>query len=275
MSEKIKIGIVGLGLIGGSLEKRLQQFPEQFEIFSVSESQQRPYKMEDLAGVDLLFLCSQQSQIAKQLEKIARIISRSSEEGSIPEDQRAFAKTIITDVGSTKMKISEKAQELGLTNFIAGHPMAGTEHQGYEASFPELFQDAKWILAQTDEKTSLLEKIITETLGAYIEIMDAETHDRMVAVTSHLPLLISLGLGNMVANLPQAQKVIGPGFKGMVRLAKGNLEMSREIVALNKDNIIDSWELFRTEIDALLNISSKHFEEEMIEIREALLQLSC
>ena len=267
---KKKIGIVGLGLIGGSIEKALLQDSDNYEVLSVSQSQGREYKLEDLKDCDIVFLCSSQSSIPGQLEQIAKIISRSSEEGKIPENERAFSKTIITDVASTEQQISNKAQELGLNNFIPGHQMAGTEQQGYEASFPELFENANWVLAESNSKTELLETIITRTLKAKLVIIDPETHDQSVAVISHLPLVLSLGLGELVTAVPQSKKIIGPGFKGMIRLAKGNPELGREMIALNRNNIKNAWELFKTEVEALLAITGPDLEKELVEIKEAL-----
>lgn len=266
MSGKLKIGIVGLGLIGGSIEKNLFAKGEKFEIKSVSQSQGRDFKLEDLSDCDIVFLCGPQSKIPKDLKEIARIISESSNEGTVPENERAFAGTIITDAGSTKRQISKVAKDLGLKNFIPGHPMAGTEKQGYENSFPELFQDAIWVLTEENEK---LEAVVSE-LGAKKVIMDEETHDRAVSVISHLPLLVSLGLGSLVSRLPQVQKVMGPGIKGMLRLAKGNTEMGHEIVSLNRSNIRTSWELLKAEIDSLLEIRGESLEEEISEIKEQL-----
>lgn len=267
---KQKIGIVGLGLIGGSIEKALLKEPDSFEILSVSESQGREYKLQDLKDCDIVFLCGPQSSIPQQLDEIARIISQSGEEGSVPLEERAFSKTIITDVASTKVQITKKAEELGLDNFIPGHPMAGTEKQGYEASFPELFEEANWVLGESSTRTQALETIITKTLKAKLVIMDSETHDQSVAVISHLPLVLSLGLGDMLASMPQAKKVIGPGFKGMVRLAKGNPELGREMIALNRTNIKNAWEIFKTEVESLLSITGDDLEHELVDIKEAL-----
>jgi prephenate dehydrogenase len=267
---KKKIGIVGLGLIGGSIEKALKQDLDNYEILIVSQSQGSPYKLEDLKDCDLVFLCGAQTSIPGQLEEIARIISRSGEEGKIPESERAFSRTVITDVASTKLRISKKADELGLNNFVPGHPMAGTEHKGYEASFPELFQGAKWILGERSDRTKLLEDIITKVCKAEIVIMDSAIHDQSVALISHLPLVLSIGLGEIVTRVPVSQKIIGPGFKGMVRLAQGNVELGKEMITLNRNNIKNAWDLFKTEVDALLEIKGENLEEELIEVKKNL-----
>lgn len=257
--SKLKIGIVGLGLIGGSIEKRLALKPDQYELLCVSKSQGKEFDLEDLVDCEIVFLCGEQSTILKQLEEIARIVSRSGKEGSVAPQDRAFASTIITDCASTKEIISLRAHELGLENFIPGHPMAGTEKQGYEASFSELFEGAKWILANRDDK---LELVITE-LGAQVVLLDPETHDKAVAVTSHLPLVLSIALANLSSNYLPSKSTRGPGYASMTRLAGGNAKLGREMISLNRKNIKDSWTVFKDEVDSLLNTYGEELESEL------------
>ncbi|MDA0771655.1 MAG: prephenate dehydrogenase/arogenate dehydrogenase family protein [Cyanobacteria bacterium] len=264
--SKLKIGIIGLGLIGGSIEKRLALKPDSYELLCVSKSQNKELELKDLANVDILFLCAEQTTIIKQLEQIAQIISNSGNEGTIATEARAFAKTIITDCASTKSKIAIKAAELGLNNFIAGHPMAGTEKQGYEASFPELFENASWII---EKPNSILEQVITE-LGAKPVLLDPETHDRAVAITSHLPLVLSLGLANLSDSFAPSKATRGPGFASMTRLATGNAKLGREMISLNRSNIRASWEIYKQEVDLLLNIYGDELETEIGDIAQTL-----
>ncbi len=274
MSEKIKVGIVGLGLIGGSIEKCLKTKPEKYELFVVSNSQDQGFlsngerrTLADLANVDILFLCSAQSQIPKQLREIAALMSKAGIEGAT----KPFANTIITDVGSTKEAISNLATELGLVNFVGGHPMAGTEHQGYEASFAELFQGCNWVLSYSDETTEILEQVIKVDLGATnLLVLDPQTHDQCAAAISHLPLLLSLGLGEIVRDMPLAKQMIGPGFTGMVRLAKGNEALGLEIISANRRNIKELWRLYKQHVDSILEISGDNLAEEMAAIKQAL-----
>ncbi len=278
MSEKIKVGIVGLGLIGGSIEKRLAANADKFEVLVVSQSQPQGLDirgqrrtLSDLADVDILFLCSEQSLIPKQLQEISLLILRSSQEGLVPEDRRAFAHTIITDVASTKQRICNTATELGLTNFVGGHPMAGTEKQGYEASLPELFEGATWVLAESSERTELLEQVIKVDLGAAsVLILDPTTHDQCAAAISHVPLVLSLGLGNIIRDVPAAKQMVGPGFTGMARLAKGNEALGLEIISANRQNIKEIWQLYKQHVDSLLETSGENLAEEIGAMKLAL-----
>lgn len=262
-----KIGIVGLGLIGGSIEKNLSS--KGYELMCVSKSQNKEYELKDLKDCDVVFLCASQKDIYKQLGEIAQIVSQSSEGGSVDPENRAFAKTIITDAGSTKSKICTRAQELGLENFVGGHPMAGTEKSGYEASFPELFEGATWVLTESSPKTQLLETIIKE-LGAELVTLDPETHDKAVAAVSHLSLALSLGLADVISDFPQAQKVVGPGFKGMTRLARGNVKLGRDMLAINRENVKEMWQNCKSQVDSMLDLPAPALLEELNRIKASL-----
>ena len=221
----------------------------------------KDFEIKDLVDADIVFICSPQSQVKSVLNEIALLQSK---------DDNAFTKTIITDVASTKEKIKSQAESLGIKNFVPGHPMAGTEKQGYEAAFPELFEGAKWILDSSSGGNAKLENLISQELGAQIEYIDSKIHDKAVAVTSHLPLVLSLILAKLGMDLPTAKKTIGPGFKGMVRLANGNVAMGKEIIDLNRANIKELWQDYKVEIDALLEANAGDLQEELSKIKEKL-----
>ncbi len=267
MLQGKKIGIVGLGLIGGSIEKRLIEKQAELgisEIKTVSKSQKREYSIRDLGDCDLVFLCSPQSKILEDIDEIAKTIAQHN-----ADDKKPFATTLITDVASTKRKIETKAQELGLTNFIPGHPMAGTEHEGYQASFSELFENSNWILTEKSDRTKILEFLIKDIFKAKrIVTLDSETHDKFVAIISHLPLVLSFGLLDLIDNEPLAADIVGPGFKGMTRLAKGNVEMSKEILAINRANLKELWQEYSKNIEALLDTPASLLSDELGRIKK-------
>lgn len=272
MDKRIKVGIVGLGLIGGSIEKYLKD-SSNYELLCVSQSQNRAHTMENLGDCDIVFLCGSQKKIKDDLREIAIVNSKSGKGGKVPEAERAFAKTLITDVGSTKENICACAEEFGLKNFIGGHPMAGTEHSGYEASFPELFQGCNWILMHPSEefcndneftkKLDKLEKLITDLGTENIIKMDPQSHDEAVAAISHLSIVLSMGLASITKAYPQSQKVIGPSFKSMTRLANGNKELTKDLITINRENIKKVWQTYKDYIDSLLETSSKNLNEEL------------
>ncbi len=265
MSSRLKIGIVGLGLIGASIEKNLQA--KGYEILAVSKSQNRSNEIKDLVSCDIVFLCGPQFEILKNLDEIALITAKSSGAGTVPENDRAFANTIITDAGSTKTMICNKANDLGIKNFIGGHPMAGTEKVGYDASFPELFEGATWMLTEKNEK---LESVIKDLGAGNILISDAEAHDKAVSVISHLPLILSVGLGDSLKLHNKAKELMGPAFKDMTRVAKGNENLGRDIIAANRENIKETWSAFKVYVDSLLEVPASHLAEELLTVKDSL-----
>lgn len=124
----MKIGIIGLGLIGGSLFKDLS---EVYDVVAVSQSQNgdRIFKTFDvLKDRDIVFVCTAMNKTLKVLDELENILN---------------LKTIVTDVCSLKQFVCQKQRPY---NFIPSHPMAGTEHKGFENSFKGLFKGAKWVL---------------------------------------------------------------------------------------------------------------------------------
>ena len=127
----MKIGVIGLGLIGGSIFKRLSKL-ERYEVVGVSRSLDGvcgvSWDYNSLKGCDLVFVCTPMNTVLNVLDKLNEILP---------------SETIVTDVSSLKGFVSKKKYNF---NFIPSHPMAGTEHRGWENSFSDLFKDAKWVI---------------------------------------------------------------------------------------------------------------------------------
>ena len=209
----MKIGIIGLGLIGGSLFKDLTK---KYDVIAVSQSQNgdKIFKSyEVLKDRDLIFVCTPMNKTLAVLDELENYLS--------PD-------TVVTDVCSLKKFVSEKQRPY---KFIPSHPMAGTEHKGFENSFEGLFKNAKWVL--TGEKNDLLLEII-DFVGATPIFTTAEKHDEAVAMISHMPMVIAQGL--MLA----AKENPSSGFRDMTRLAMSNEEMANDMVTMNHKNIEQS-----------------------------------
>ena len=125
--------------------------------------------------------------------------------------------------------------------FIGSHPMAGTEHSGYDASFADLFIDAKWVITPREntpeESVQILSQVIQST-GAKIIRANAQEHDKAAALISHMPMVIAQALMKTVQNNELAKKMASSGFRDMTRLALSNLQMAEDMVSLNKKNIM-------------------------------------
>lgn len=215
----MKIGIIGLGLIGGSIFKALR---EKHDVVGVSRSVKEANVSEDysiLKDCNLVFVCTPMNATLEVLEKLESYLT--------PE-------TIVTDVCSLKTFVSKKKYSY---NFIPSHPMAGTEHNGWEYSFPELFQGAKWVVTPSGgDVPDELEKVI-QKLGAQIIITTPEEHDKAAALISHLPLMVAQALCENIKDDKLAQLIASSGFRDTTRLALSNTEMASDMLELNRENI--------------------------------------
>lgn len=221
----MKIGVVGLGLIGGSIFKSLKK---KYDVIGVSSSVTEENVYSDyntLKECDIVFVCTPMNVTLDILDKLESIVS---------------PKTIVTDVCSLKGFVSKKTYSY---KFIPSHPMAGTENSGWNSSFPELFVGAKWVItpvgAKIFDEQEILEKVI-ESMGAKIVITTPEEHDKAVALISHMPLVLAQALCENIKDNELAQELASSGFKDMTRLALSNIEMANDMVCLNKDNIVDA-----------------------------------
>ena len=172
-----KIGIVGLGLIGGSILKKLSQ-NKNYEIFTVSNSSSKEAlkytknssnNIKTIKACDIIFVCSSASKTLETFEELNTFLDKTN---------------LVVDVTSFKNNLLNKTFNF---NFISSHPMAGTENSGFCASFEELFYGAKWLIEKENE---LLEKIIID-LGATPLKINMDNHDDLCAQISHLPTLLS------------------------------------------------------------------------------------
>lgn len=252
----MKIGIIGLGLIGGSLFKDLRK---KYDVIAVSKSQngENIYKTYDvLKDRDLVFVCTPMNKTLSVLDELENILS--------PE-------TVVTDVCSLKKFVCQKQRPY---KFIPSHPMAGTEHKGFENSFEGLFKDASWVVTpsprpleqasegckvkpypfiasavigereefvnEQSEFTNSGEGLLLEVinfLGAKPVFTTAEKHDEAVALISHMPMVIAQGLMLTAKDNPLALEIASSGFRDMTRLALSNEEMACDMVSMNSQNI--------------------------------------
>lgn len=227
-----KIGIIGLGLIGGSIAKRLKTNGcEVYTIKSKSLDIKKAKKwvkkifsiLDDLIQeIDLLVIATPLSTIIPIAKKI-----------------KATRPLLVVDVGSVKEQIVKEFCKLTRKNveFLSTHPMAGSEKKGFEASDADLFEGAPWIVTPHRKNKSSLDAWI-RSLGAKPVSMSAKEHDEKIALISHLPALISILLLKFVKTQdPKSLRIAGPGFKSMTRLALGNQELIKDFFKLNTKNI--------------------------------------
>lgn len=220
--QNLKIGIVGLGLIGGSILKCLSK--KGFYTIAVSNSscdEARAWanvcssEYFVLKEADVVFVCSEMSKVLSVLDKLENVLDK---------------KTIVADVSSLKDFVFEKPRPY---KFVGSHPMAGTEFSGFENSFEALFEGAKWVLTEENE---VLEYLISQ-MGAKVVIMDSKEHDKSVALISHFPALLAQALFSAAEDNENAKILAASGFRDMTRLVMSNPALTNDMLELNRKNI--------------------------------------
>ncbi|GAG60610.1 unnamed protein product [marine sediment metagenome] len=171
---------------------------------------------------------------------------------------------IVTDTGSTKRQIVERADKVLSKDifFIGGHPMAGSEEYGIESADPHLFQDRTYILTATKKSNLIaIEKIFSliKMIGANRLILNPLEHDRIAGAVSHLPQIIAVSLTNMISMLAQEEnnnnylKAVGEGFKDMTRIASSPYKIWEDICDTNQENILEMIREFRNYLEVIVD----------------------
>ena len=250
----MKVGIVGLGLIGGSIGLKLKDLYDNIIIYgydidddSVSYCLKNKiidvkFDEEFISELDFLFLAIPVESIKKQLSDYLN---------------RTSNKTLIIDLGSTKFQICNSVESnQNRKNYLAAHPIAGTEFSGPNSAKKDLFNDKVMILCdteKTDPNLLLDAKKIIKSLGMSIKTMNSKEHDKHIAYVSHLSHISSFMLGKTVMDKEDDEHAIynmaGSGFESTVRLAKSSPEMWSSIFVENKKNIIESLDEYISNIN--------------------------
>ncbi|WP_270967765.1 prephenate dehydrogenase [Campylobacter upsaliensis] len=247
----MKVGIIGLGLMGGSLGLCLKENKLISSVYGLDLDAQNAKDalklglIHELIGFDKLSNCDI-IFIATPVNAIIEILQNLKE---LPKT------TTIIELGSTKRKIVESLPATLIKQTIFAHPMAGTENSGPKAAFKELYKDAVCVLCDSEVADDLHQKRAVEIfshLGMRIVFMDSTSHDHHTAIISHLPHAISFSLANYVMREEDRRNIAylgGPSFKGMCRIAKSSPLMWGGIFTQNKENILASIEHFQEELE--------------------------
>ena len=239
------VAIVGVGLIGGSFALALRASGFAGRIIGVSSAEAVRVAIEH-GVIDEALPLAEAAALA-DLVYLARPI-----EGilSVLDELDAYVKpgALITDAGSTKGAICARASaKIQRGRFVGGHPMAGKEARGAAEAEASLFRGRPYILTSPCAE---LEGLVA-SFGARAVIMPAEEHDRLVALTSHLPQLISTALAASIGTEPEATRVAGPAAMDLTRLALSPYEIWRDIFATNAPNIDAALGVFIGKLEGL------------------------
>ncbi len=262
----VKIGIIGLGLMGGSLSRAMHKEYTDLEVIGFDHNDQHCIEalgygivdkvindLKDFKNVDVLFLAVPVDGIIAILQNLPEINSD----------------TTIIDLGSTKSKIIAAVPTKLRHNFVAAHPMTGTEKSGPSAAMDGLYHGKAVVLCDVEDsgekQRDLAKKIFTD-IGMKIFYMGAQEHDKHAAYISHMPHALSYALANSVMKQENPKAIIalaGGGFKDMSRIAKSSPNMWRDIFQQNKSHLLDGIDSFSSELAKCRTLVAEEKWEEL------------
>ena len=255
--KKTKIGVIGLGLIGGSIYKSLKDIGK-YDLIGISRTVKEDNICNDynkLSDCEVVFVSTPMNKTLEILDKLENYVSENA---------------IVADVCSLKRFVSEKNY---VYKFIPTHPMAGTENSGWDSSFSGLFKNAKWIITPINgvilPEQEILEKIIGD-MGAKVVITSPEEHDRAAALISHMPMVAAQALCQNIRDDSLAQIMASSGFKDTTRLALSNTDMAEDMVNMNRDNINEAINSLKNSLDNLMSNDYKNKIENIKNFRKNL-----
>jgi cyclohexadieny/prephenate dehydrogenase len=255
-----KVAFIGIGLIGSSMARRMAQDGMAEEFVGCARSEGTRTKAVELGLVSRAVEDPAEAVAHADLVVIATPIGSY---GKIAESITPALKpgAIVTDVGSVKQSVVESvAPHMPKdVHFVPGHPIAGTENSGPEAGFPELF-DGRWTILTPSETTNAeaVEEVATlwRQMGAMVDIMTPEHHDRVLAITSHLPHLIAYTIVGTATDLEddlrqEVMKYSASGFRDFTRIAASDPVMWRDIFLNNREATLEILQRFSEDLTAM------------------------
>jgi prephenate dehydrogenase len=255
----VRLAIIGLGLIGGSVGLALKQASwRQAEIVGCARHHGTGSLALKLGAVDRI-----ESDLSKTV-KGADIVIIATPVLTIRDIFSQIApglssNSIVTDTASTKLQVMRWAEELlppGI-DFVGGHPMAGREISGISAATADLFRNCTYCLTPASRTRPAAVRTVKEMvkkLGAIPLTIGAQEHDRLVAGVSHLPLLLSVALVSATtknSSWQQMSRIAASGYRDLTRLASGNPEVNAHICLSNQAAIVSWIDLFSEELQRL------------------------
>ena len=272
-----RLTIIGVGLIGGSLARSLRKAGQVGEVVGCGRGRPNLDRavelgvvdryshdpVEAVQGADMVFLAVPLGAMAGILKMIGPALAENA---------------VVTDGGSVKGSVVRDAQKVfGRMPpwLVPGHPIAGTENSGVEASFAELYQNRRVILtptAATDAAAHERVKAMWHACGAEVVSMDVAHHDQVLAATSHLPHMLAFSLVDALARMKENDEIFryaAGGFRDFTRIASSNPVMWRDICVANRGELRSMLKRFADELHVLADaLDEEDGGEQLLKIFE-------
>ena len=253
-----KISIIGLGLIGTSILHAINRNKEEIITYAYDINE----KHRDIVSRMKIatFVCNDIHDSIRDVDLIILAIPVGSMKSVAIEIAPSLKKgSLITDTGSTKSSVINDIIPFLPNNvyFIPSHPLAGTEYSGPESGFSSLFESRYWLIVQ-EKETDQTKKLATffKKMGSIVEVVNAEYHDKILAITSHLPHLIAYTIVGTASDLEtdlknDVIKFSASGFRDFTRIAASDPIMWRDIFLNNSDAVLEMLQRFNEDLSDL------------------------
>jgi prephenate dehydrogenase len=276
-----RLCIIGVGLIGGSLARALRSVHAVNEIVGCGRDTSHLQKAQALGVIDHYVTDPAEAVAGEDMVVLA--VPLGAMQGVMQQIAPALTSScILTDVGSAKGSVVNAAKQVFKDmppNLIPGHPIAGTEKSGVEASFAELFQNRRVILTPTETSDAIaLQKVraMWETCGARVVEMGVGHHDEILAATSHLPHMLAYALVDTLARMDDSREIFdfaAGGFRDFTRIASSDPDMWHDICLANHDALVKVLEAFSDDLrllaDAVRRADSEFLKDTFTRAKQA------
>lgn len=259
----MNIAIVGLGLMGGSLALSLKKLDFVDEVVGSDHNKEHQKQAKELNLVEKIVAFEE----IKNYDVIFLAIPVDGVIAALKNLTDVHKDTTIIDLGSTKEKIVSSVPPEIRKNFVAAHPMTGTENFGPQAAIEGLYDSQVVVLCDLEESGEIQRKVsrkIFKALNMKKYFMHSHEHDRHAAFISHMPHAVSFSIANTVMKQENKKNILAlaaGGFRSMSRLAKSSPHMWEDVFRQNKTNLLEAITLFESELGKLKeNIVNEDWE---------------
>lgn len=254
-----KVYLIGVGLINGSLAKDLKRQQLAKTIVGIGRDSARLKAAQDAAIIDEYQLLDENNVADADVIVLGVPVGKTKQALELIK-VNLRPHTIVTDVGSTKQNVVQAAIETFgslSTNFVPGHPIAGSEQSGFEFATENLFKQRRVILTptvNTAESALGAIKQMWQKIGAIVDEMSPQQHDAILSATSHLPHMVAYNLVSYLSMRTDAEDIFNyaaGGFYDFTRIASSDPAMWADICLANKEKLIESIDGFRASLNNL------------------------